>query len=219
MGRVTLAERAFPVPESVLAREVFGPLGGVVEVGAVNSTGTWALSDASMADFLDRSGDRVQVLLEGVRAVCGFGDGAMAIADELGYFRDHEVSAASLLLWSAGVTGVPQPLERLEEPAMVRRMCRMAADLQLVNLLQALVNAALAAGTDTGTGAGRIARLLGIASELADPTGAATPELVHRMWRVGHLPAILHPQSGAPEAGKAGYRAYDQELEQLLESV
>ncbi|MEV7318833.1 hypothetical protein [Streptomyces sp. NPDC093970] len=214
-----LAERAFPVPESVLAREVFGPLGGVVEVGAVNSTGTWALPDVSMAEFLDRAGDRVRTLLDGVRVVCGFDDETMAIADELGYFRDHEVSAASLLLWSAGVTGVPQPLERLEEPAMVRRMCRMAADLQLVNLLQALVNAAVAGGTDAGTGAPRIARLLGTASDVADPTGACTPELVHRMWRVGRLPAILHPQSGAPEAGKVGYRAYDRELERLLEAV
>ncbi|MEV7981379.1 hypothetical protein [Streptomyces sp. NPDC086519] len=216
---MTLAERAFPVPESVLAREVFGPLGGVVEVGAVNATGTWALADVSMAGFLDRGGDRVRALLEGVREVCGFGDEAMAIADELGYFRDHEVTAASLLLWSAGVTGIPQPLERLEEPATVRRMCRMAADLQLVNLLQALVNAAVAAGMRADTGARRIARLLGVASDVVDPTGVRTPELVYRMWRVGHLPAILHPQSGAPEAGKAGYRAYDQELERLLESA
>ncbi|MFJ3757294.1 hypothetical protein [Streptomyces sp. NPDC090080] len=203
----------------MLAREVFAPLGGLMEIAAVSSTGSWVLPDVSMAGFLDRNGDRVLALREDVRAVCRFDEDSMAIADELGYFRDHEVSVASLLLWSAGVTGVPQPLERLEEPVMVRRMCRMGADLQLVNVLQAVVNAAVAAGTDAGAGTRRIVQLLGSASALADPTGASTPELVHRMWRVGHLPGILDPRSGAPEAGKAGYRAYDQELERLLETV
>ncbi|WP_078869304.1 MULTISPECIES: RHS repeat domain-containing protein [unclassified Streptomyces] len=45
----------------------------------------------------------------------------MAVVDELGRLRDHEVPAAFLLLWSAGVTGVPEPLAKLEEPAVVRR--------------------------------------------------------------------------------------------------
>ncbi|MFI0134795.1 hypothetical protein [Streptomyces luteogriseus] len=43
-----------------------------------------------------------------------------------------------------------------------------------------------------------------------------TPAEAHRIWRVAHLPAILHPASDAPEWGKAGYRAYDAELERLL---
>jgi hypothetical protein len=211
-----VAEQLFPVPESVLAREVFGPLGGVVEVGAVNATGTWQLADVSVGDFLARRQEDVRRLLADVRSVCRFSDGAMAIADELGYFRDHEVPAAMLLLWSAGVTGVPQPVERLEEPDVVRRMCRLATDLQLVNVLQALVNAAIAAGTDARTGAALIAQSLGIAAGLADPTGATTPALVFRMWRVAHLPGVLRPESAAPEAGKSGFRAYDQALEEVF---
>ncbi|GGS87513.1 hypothetical protein GCM10010270_69470 [Streptomyces violaceus] len=36
------------------------------------------------------------------------------------------------------------------------------------------------------------------------------------MWRVAHLPGILRPASDAPDwGGKAGYRAYDQGLEQI----
>ncbi|MGC4975804.1 hypothetical protein ACLQ2D_23215 [Streptomyces sp. DT199] len=162
----------------------------------------------------------------------------MAIADELGYFADHEVPAASLLLWSEGITGVPQPPERLEEPALVRRMCRIGSDLQLTRLLQALVTAALAAGTEPGEGAAGIAEILRVACGLAEPGRAGvtsadpgragvtsadpgragiTPADVHRMWRVAHLPAILRPASDAPHWGKAGYRAYDAELERLLQ--
>ncbi|WP_189311170.1 hypothetical protein [Streptomyces brasiliensis] len=102
---------------------------------------------------------------------------------------------------------------------MVRRMCRMAADLHLVNVLQALITAAITVGTETRSGAAGIARILGIASDLADPGGASAPALVFRMWRVAHLPGILRPDSDAPEVGKAEFRAYDQALEELLETV
>ncbi|CAL9490807.1 hypothetical protein SUDANB1_03219 [Streptomyces sp. enrichment culture] len=200
-----------------LARAVFAALGGVVETGAVRAAGTWVLADVSVGDFLaPRQGD-LRCLMEGVRASGGFSDEVMAIADELGYFADHDVPAASLLLWSEGITGVPQPPERLEEPELVRRMCRIGADLQLTRLLQALVTAALAAGTGAGEGAAGIAQILRVACGFAEPGRAeVTPVDVHRMWRVAHLPALLHPASDAPEWGKAGYRAYDAELERLL---
>lgn len=211
-----MSEQATPVSEARLARAVFGPLGGVVEVGAVNATGTWELADVSVGDFLARRQGETERLLDGIRSVCRFGDAAMAIVDELGRFRDHEVPAAFLLLWSAGVTGVPQPLERLEEPPVVRRMCRMAADLQLTYFLQALITAAVAAGTEPRQGAAGIAELLGIATDLADGTGGIAPADIFRMWRVARLPGILRPESDAPESGKAGFRAYDEMLEELF---
>jgi hypothetical protein len=128
------------------------------------------------------------------------------------------VPAASLLLWSEGIAGLPEPLERLEEPALVRRMCRIGADLQLTRLLQALVTAALAAGTESGEGAVGIAEILRAACGLVEPGRArTTPAEVQRMWRVAHLPAILRPASDAPDWGKAGYRAYDAELERVLQ--
>ncbi|MFJ3665620.1 hypothetical protein ACIPSE_04095 [Streptomyces sp. NPDC090106] len=211
-----MPEQITPVPQDTLARAVFGPLGGVVEVGAVNATGTWDLTEVSMGAFLTRRQDSLRQLFEGIRSVCGFGEPAMAVADELGRFRDHEVPAAFLLLWSAGVTGVPQPLERLEEPPTVRRMCRMAADLQLTNFLHATVTAALVAGTDAHRGAPLVAEVLRLASDLADPAGGSAPRDVFRIWRVSHLPALLRPESSAPESGKAGFRAYDEALERAL---
>ncbi|MBB6076305.1 hypothetical protein [Streptomyces paradoxus] len=199
-------------------RAIFAALGGLVEIGAVRASGGWRLADISVGHFLAPRQDDLRCLMEDVRSVCRFSDEVMAIADELGYFRDHEVSGASLLLWSEGITGVPRPPERLEEPALVRRMCRIGADLQLTRLLQALVTAALAAGTGAGEGVEGIARILRGAARLADPVeGGITPADIHRMWRVAHLPAILRPASEAPEWGKAGYRTYDAELERLVE--
>ncbi|MFF7042723.1 hypothetical protein ACIP4T_15575 [Streptomyces massasporeus] len=201
-----------------MARAVFAALGGIVEIGTVRSTGTWLLPDVSVGAFLEPRQEDLGRLMEGVRVVGRFSGEVMAIADALGYFRDHEVPAASLLLWSEGIAGVPEAPERLEEPALVRRMCRIGADLQLTRLLQALVTAALDAGTESGEGVAGIAEILRVACDLVEPGRAGiTPADVHRMWRVAHLPAILRTASDAPGWGKAGYRAYDAELERLLQ--
>jgi hypothetical protein len=211
-----MVEQDTPIPEGTLAREVFGPLGGVVEVGAVNATGTWDISAVSVGDFLALRQHDVERLLDGIRSVCRFSEAAMSIVDELGRFRDHEVPAVFLLLWSGAIAGVPQPIEGLAEPRVMRRMCRMAADLQLTYFLHALVTAAIAAGTDARQGAAEVAEILGIAADLADPTGRSAPTDIFRMWRVSRLPGILRPDSDAPELGRAGFRAYDEQLEQLL---
>lgn len=205
-----------PIPEESLARSVFASLGGVVEIGAVNFTGTWRLADVSVGDFLARRGKDLGRLMDGIQEVCRFSAPAMAIADELGYLREHEVTPEFLLLWSAGLPGVPEPLEELAEPRVVRRMCRMGADLQLTQFLQALITAAICAEVEERAAAAQIAEILGIASDLADPSGRNSPESAFRMWRVAHLPGILHPYSEAPESGRAAFRAYDHELERAL---
>ncbi len=205
-----------PIPEELLARSVFASLGGVVEIGAVNFTGTWRLADVSVGDFLERRGKELGRLMDGIQEVCRFGAPATAIAGELGYLRDHEVTPEFLLLWSAGLTGVPEPLEELAEPRVVQRMCRMGADLQLTQFLQALITAAICAEVEERAGAAHIAEILGIASDLVDASGRSSPETAFRMWRVAHLPGILRPDSEAPESGRAAFRAYDYELERAL---
>ncbi|MES5823641.1 hypothetical protein [Streptomyces sp. RG80] len=81
-----------PVPEHVLARSVIAPLGGLLEVGAVTATGTWSLSDASVGAYVERRRSEVDRLLAGIHTVGGFGPVFMAVLDELGYLRDHEVA-------------------------------------------------------------------------------------------------------------------------------
>ncbi|WP_327430991.1 hypothetical protein [Streptomyces sp. NBC_01236] len=126
-------------------------------------------------------------------------DAAMAIVDELGRFRDHEVSAVFLLLWSGGLEVVPRDLAELEEPLRVRRKCRMAADLQLTHFLQALITAAIAAETEAGRGPEGVAEVLRsatdlTATDLADESGRSASAEVFRVGRVAHLPGILRPE-------------------------
>lgn len=184
--------------------------------GAVNATGTWELTQGSPGEFLARRRDDFEQLMDGIRSVCRFDDAAMGIADEMGWFQDYEVAGAHLALYSGYLAATPELLDRLDQPPVVRRMCRMAADLQLTEFLGALIGGAVEAETEAGQGAARIADVLAIACDLADTTGGTTPAQVFRAWRVAHLPRILDPRSDAPAYGKAGYRAYDEALEALL---
>ncbi|MFG2023034.1 hypothetical protein [Streptomyces sp. NPDC048825] len=213
-----MSGQSVPIPEERFAREIFGPLGGIVEIGAVVATGTWAVAEASVGELVSRRRDEVDQLLAAVRAIGGFSDASMAIADELGWLRDHEMTAPSLLLWSGGIEKIsPRCLEGLEEPSVVRRMCRMGADLQLAHFLQALVSAAIVEGGDARQSAERIVEALNIAVALADDAGRSTAEGTFRTWRVTFLPSILRPKSSAPESGKAGFRAHAYALEELLD--
>lgn len=204
------------------ARWIFGPLGGVVVAGAVNATGTWELAEVSVGEFLARRRDDFERLMDGIRSVCQFDDAAMGIADEMGWFGEYEVDAAHLALYSGYLAATPEFLDRLDQPPAVRRMCRMAADLQLTEFLGALIGVAVQAEaeteTDTGAGQGaaRIVDVLVIACDVADPTGGTVPAQVFRMWRVAQLPGILDPRSDTPTSLKAGFRAYDEALEALL---
>ncbi|MFI6487663.1 hypothetical protein [Streptomyces sp. NPDC050564] len=148
-------EQITPLPESAYAREIFSTLGGIVEIGAVVAAGTWAVADASVGGLVSARQDEVDRLLGVVRELGGFSDASMAIVDELGYLRQHQVTAPSLLLWCGYIEEItwsgsieePSPrLEELERPSAVRRMCHIGADLQLANFLQALVTAAIAGG-------------------------------------------------------------------------
>lgn len=202
------------------ARWIFGPLGGVVLAGAVNATGTGLLAEVSMGKFLERRRDGVRRLMDGIRSLCRFDDEAMAIADEPGWFRDYEVTAPYLALYSGNLAADPEFLRRLDEPSVVRRMCRMAADLQLTEFLGALIGVVVRVETeaevDTGQGAARIVDVLALACDLADTTGGTTSAQVFRMWRVAQLPGILDRRSPTPAYLKAGFRAYDEVLEALL---
>ncbi|MEV6790602.1 hypothetical protein AB0M87_01080 [Streptomyces sp. NPDC051320] len=132
------------MPESILGREIFGPLGGMVEIGAVVAQGAWTLSDVSVGEFVARRRGELDQLLRVVRDIGDFAPATMGIVDELGYVRDHEVTAPSLLLWSGGYENVSP---RLGEAVAVRRMSRTGGDLQVTNFLHALVNAAIERGS------------------------------------------------------------------------
>ncbi|MEV6754055.1 hypothetical protein [Streptomyces sp. NPDC051214] len=212
----------YDIPEETLARSVFGPLGGIVEIGAVASAGTWDLADVSVGDFVaGRQGDVVR-LLEVVRQIGDFGEPVMGIFDELGYLREHPVEASSLLLWSSGYEDVRG---QFDQPHAVRRMSRLGADLQLTRFLQALITAAIARGPEVPRGAALIAEALRVAAglvgnasaeESGGPGNGATSMAVLRMWRVAHLADLLLPNSPAHPEARPLFRAYGHALEELL---
>lgn len=212
----------YDVPEETLARSVFGPLGGIVEIGAVAAAGSWDLADVSVGGFVaGRQGD-VGRLLEVVRRVGDFGEPVMGIFDELGYLREHPVEAPSLLLWSSGYEDVRG---RFDQPDAVRRMSRLGADLQLTRFLQALITAAIARGPDVARAAALVAEALRIAAGLVgsaldeEPGGTAhgaTAMTVLRMWRVAHLADLLLPTSPAGPEARALFREYAHALDAAL---
>ncbi|MER5470452.1 hypothetical protein [Streptomyces sp. NPDC002685] len=212
-------EHVAPLTEQAYAREVFAALGGIVEIGSVVATGTWAVADGSVGGLVRARQAEVGRLLAVVRTLGGFSDASMAIADELGYLRDYPVTAPSLLLWSGCIEEISPRLTELERPSAVRRMCHMGADLQLARFLQALVTAAIAGGTEVERGAVWVAEALAAAVALADDAGRSSTAATFRAWRVAFLPGILRPDSSAPDYGRAGFRAYAHALEDLLERV
>ncbi|MBC2907256.1 hypothetical protein [Streptomyces cupreus] len=118
----------------------------------------WGLADVSLGAFLDDRGDDVDRVLTGIHSLCAFGPVFMTVADELGYLRDHEVTAPFLLLWSGG-----------------GRADRGSAGC----------------GNGRGTGARLLTEILTLTTALTD--------------------------SGAPEWGRAGFRAYERALDGLLD--
>ncbi|WP_326597943.1 hypothetical protein [Streptomyces sp. NBC_01803] len=190
------------VPESSLAREIFGPLGGIVALGAAGaSTPVGAFAPAHRAEL--------DGLLATIRDIGAFSAETMAIADELGWHRDHDATPF-LVMWSGFIE--PYPFDA-GDPAVIRRMVGMGADLQLTHFLHALVAAALVRRPDPGRAAGLIADALRTACALL---GGAEPGIAFRMWRVTFLPAILRPDSEVPGGARTLWRAYAHALEALL---
>lgn len=207
------------IPEDVLGRAVFAPLGGIVEIGAVVATGARSLREVSVGAFGSARQNDVARLLGVVQEVGDFGEATMGIFDGLGYLREHPVGAPSMLMWSSMFEEMSS---RLEEPDAVRRMSRAGADLQLTRFLQALVNAAIARGPGVARGAPLVAEALRIAVGLV---GGAMDEghcfvrgarTVLRMWRVAFLADLLLPDSAARPAARVLFREYAHALEESL---
>ncbi|MER5897283.1 hypothetical protein [Streptomyces sp. NPDC001876] len=202
------------VSEVSLAREIFGPLGGIVEIGAVVDAGAGAaLARISVGDFTARNKPELTHILRTVQEVGRFRPSTMDLVDELGWHADHEITAASLLLWSGGIE---EYSPRLGSPQAVRRMAGAGADLQLVHFSHALVGAAVALGKPAAASSEPIVETMRRAARLAgsDAPGAAWD--VYRMWRASLLPAVLMPAAASPHSVRIGYRSFAHALEQRL---
>ncbi|MET9768639.1 hypothetical protein [Streptomyces sp. NPDC006415] len=202
------------IAEESLGREIFGPLGGIVELGAVVEAGpSRSLESVSVADFVARHQEGLNRITFDIQKIGNFASTIMAIIDELGWNQDHKITAPSLLLWSGGIEELSAQLESADS---VQRMLRAGSDLQMARLLHALVGAAVFRNEIVEAPAPKIARIMRNAATLLgiDPNDASL--LAFRMWRTAFLPAILMPSTLAPAATQKAYREFAHELEDLL---
>ncbi|MFF3955110.1 hypothetical protein ACFYY1_18055 [Streptomyces sp. NPDC001890] len=204
------------IPEDArvaLAREIFGPLGGIVEMGAVvDFEFPIPLDRVSVGSFVQRNCAVLDRILQVAQEVGGFSDSTMASVDELGWHRDHEVTAPSLLLWSGGIEEFSS---NLENPWSVRRMVEAGCDLQLVRLLHAFVGAAVARGQFGTALSELIIEAIRAAAGLVGMRDSGVMRDTYRMWRVAHLPTVLMPGSGCPDEVRNGYRSFAHTIERL----
>ncbi|WP_327683181.1 hypothetical protein [Streptomyces sp. NBC_00467] len=210
-----MAEQWPAASEASAARTVFGPLGGIVELGAVAASESTSLSEISVGDFVADHREELDHFLAMVRELGDFDAETMDIVDDLGRLRPHEITAPSLLLWSGGIEPVSPDLG---EPAAVRRMVNMGVDLQLAHVTHGLVGVAAARGGRAAVEANTVLVLecLRISAGLAGLATERAVEDVFRMWRVGFLPEVLMPSSSSPEGMREGFRVYAHALERTM---
>ena len=208
-----MTERRDMRSERSLGRQIFGPLGGIVVLGAVAAARPGPLQEISVGEYIAGHRDEMDRILAAVRDIGGFHPETMAIVDELGWHRNHEITAPSLLMWSGCIEAFSP---HLEEPASVLRMVRVGADLQLANFMHALVGAASSRGRAMEPTPELIIESVGIAGALLGLDHERAVWDIFRMWRVAFLPAILMPSSKSPEATKASFREYAHILETTL---
>ncbi|MEV4997772.1 hypothetical protein [Streptomyces niveus] len=202
------------VSETSLAREIFGPLGGIVEIGAVVDAGeSAALAYVSVDEFAAKNHPELSHILRTVQTVGNFHSSTMTIVEELGWHADHEITAPSLLLWSGGIEEYSPDLDN---PQSVQRMVNAGADLQLVHFTHAMVGAAVAAGQPVDASSELIVEAVRRAAGLVGAENAGAARVIYRMWRASLLPQVLMPASASPNSVKTGYRSFAHALESLL---
>ncbi|MET7366447.1 hypothetical protein ABZS61_11555 [Streptomyces sp. NPDC005566] len=204
------------VSETWLARETFGPLGGIIELGAVgDSDENVPLNRVSVENYTARKHGDLHRILQIVQTVGKFHESTMAVVDDLGWHTDHEVTAPSLLLRSGGIEKYSPDIEA---PDAVHRMLGAGGDLQLVRFMHALVGVAVARNQPAVPTSELIVEAIQKAYAVAGIHESGADRTTFRMWRVAHLPAVLMPSSGSSETVKTGYRSFAHAIERIVSS-
>jgi hypothetical protein len=204
-----------PISETGLGYDVFAPLWGILELGAVTESAARVLRDVPLADFVAAHREEVDRLLALVRTIGDFSPETMAIFESQGGWNEgHEVTAEYLTIYSGCIENYPP---EVDDPAVLRRMVRMGGDLQLVAFIDALVGTATVRGPGPDTAVPLVVEAVRAAGSLlgvrTDPAVADT----FRMWRVTFLPDILRPDSPSSAEVKAQLRAYVHGLEDAID--
>ncbi|WP_433126612.1 hypothetical protein ACQPWW_27905 [Micromonospora sp. CA-240977] len=202
--------------EVSLAYDIFAPLWGLLQLGAAREwDGTSAFRPVFLA-FVTARRDGLARLLTRIQAVGALADPTMVIFEEQGGWSDDDPEfvpdqlGASLLMYSGFVAEYPLDFADADT---VRRVINAGTDLQLVNLLQGLVGAALVRGPEVRSAAPLVVESMRIVAEvIAADTGPLLAKVVSS-WRIAHLPPALRPDSNMSEARRARLRALALQVE------
>ncbi|MET9902803.1 hypothetical protein [Streptomyces sp. NPDC006446] len=210
-----MTDECVPVSETGLGYDVFAPLWGLLELGAVAESGARALRDVSLADFVAAHRIDIDRLLGLVRDIGGFRPETMAIFERQGGWNDgREVTAEYLTIYSGCIESYSP---EIDDPAALRRMVHMGRDLQLVTFMDALVGTATARGPGPDTAVPLVVDAVRTAGSLLGVQRERAAADTFRMWRVTFLPGILRPDSSSSAEAKALFRAYAHGLEDAVD--
>jgi hypothetical protein len=204
-----------PISETGLGYDVFAPLWGILELGAVTESAARVLRDVSLADFVAAHRDEVDRLLALVRTIGDFSPETMAVFESQGGWNEgHEVTAEYLTIYSGCIENYPP---EVGDPAVLRRMVRMGGDLQLVAFMDALVGTATVRGPGPDTAVPLVVEAVRTAGSLLGVRSGRAVADTFRMWRVTSLPDTLRPDSSSSAEAKTQFRAYAHGLEAVID--
>ncbi|MBF9131858.1 hypothetical protein I0C86_23245 [Plantactinospora sp. S1510] len=204
--------------ETGMAYDIYAPLWGLLDLGALVSCDFAPPSADSFTRYVTSRRTQVDRLLDLVRALGDFHPETIGIFEKQGGWgndsrREPEAVLAALLL-SAGF------LERHPvdpgDTTTIRRLARAAIDRQLVNLLDALVGVAQVRSRDVASACADVLEALAIACSLVERNVPGTVADTVRSWRTFVLPDVLRPGSPTSDATKDRLRDILHRLERLV---
>ncbi|MGC5290458.1 hypothetical protein [Micromonospora sp. DT231] len=205
--------------EVSLGYDIFAPLWGLLQLGAAREwDGTSPFRPVFLA-FVTARRDSLARLLSAVQAVGDLSDQTVAIFEEQGGWSDADPEfvpdqlGASLLTYSGFLAEYPLDLA---DATTVRRAIDAGTDLQLVNLLQGLVGAALVRGPAVRSAAPLVVESMRAAAEVIGAAAGSVLASVVSSWRIAHLSPALRPDSNMSEARRARLRALALQVESRL---
>ncbi|MET7391496.1 hypothetical protein ACFYPT_41010 [Streptomyces sp. NPDC005529] len=211
-----MTEEHAPISETGLGYDVFAPLWGILELGAVSDSVGGGLGDVSLGGFVAARRNDLERLLATVRDIGEFSSDTMAIFESQGGWNDgREVTAEYLMMYSGCIEQYPPDLD---DPIVLRRMVRMGSDLQLVIFVDALVGTSTVRGPGPEFSVPLVVDAVRRAGDFLGLRGERVVSDTFRMWRVKYLPDILRPDSNAPDAVKGNLRAQAHALERFIDA-
>lgn len=213
-----MAERQVEPSETGMAYDIYAPLWGLLDLGALVNCDFTPPSTDSFIRYVTSRRAEIDRLLDLVAALSGFHPETIGIFERQGGWRDgsrrEPEAVLAALLMSAGFVE-RHPVDP-GDTTTIRRLTQAAIDRQLVKLLDALVGVAHVRSRDVVSACDDVIDALAIACSLVRRNALGTTADTVRSWRTFVLPDVLVPGSPTSEATKDRLRDFLHRLETLV---